>query len=152
VPTRELALQVHDALEPYAHTLGLEVRCVVGGMAYGKQIDGLRRGVDLLVATPGRLDDLIGQRACDLGDVSIAILDEADHMADMGFLPQVRKLLDQVRPGGQRLLFSATLDGDVDTLVRRYLSDPVTHSVAARSRRGPVGRCSSSGPSMVPTG
>ncbi|MDQ6874196.1 MAG: DEAD/DEAH box helicase [Actinomycetota bacterium] len=130
VPTRELALQVHDALEPYAHTLGLEVRCVVGGMAYGKQIDGLRRGVDLLVATPGRLDDLISQRACDLGDVSIAILDEADHMADMGFLPQVRKLLDQVRPGGQRLLFSATLDGDVDTLVRRYLSDPVTHSVA----------------------
>jgi len=130
VPTRELAMQVHEALEPYARVLGLEVRSVVGGMSFGKQIDGLRRGVDLLVATPGRLSDLIGQRACDLGDVSIAILDEADHMADMGFLPQVRKLLDQVRPGGQRLLFSATLDRDVDKLVRQYLSNPVTHSVA----------------------
>ncbi len=130
VPTRELAMQVCEALEPYATTLGLCVRNVVGGMPFGRQIDGLRRGVDLLVATPGRLNDLINQRACELGDVSIAILDEADHMADMGFLPQVRKLLDQVRPGGQRLLFSATLDGDVDKLVRQYLSHPVTHSVA----------------------
>ena len=130
VPTRELAMQVCDALEPYATTLGLSVRNVVGGMPFGRQIDNLRRGVDLLVATPGRLNDLINQRACDLGDVSIAILDEADHMADMGFLPQVRKLLDQVRPGGQRLLFSATLDGDVDRLVRQYLNHPVTHSVA----------------------
>jgi len=130
VPTRELAMQVCEALEPYATTLGLCVRNVVGGMPFGRQIDGLRRGVDLLVATPGRLNDLISQRACDLVDVSIAILDEADHMADMGFLPQVRKLLDQVRPGGQRLLFSATLDGDVDKLVRQYLSHPVTHSVA----------------------
>jgi len=121
---------VCDALEPYASTLGLSVRNVVGGMPFGRQIDNLRRGVDLLVATPGRLNDLINQRACDLGDVSIAILDEADHMADMGFLPQVRKLLDQVRTGGQRLLFSATLDGDVDKLVRQYLNHPVTHSVA----------------------
>jgi superfamily II DNA/RNA helicase len=130
VPTRELAMQVHDSLEPYAHALGLEVRVVVGGTSFGKQIDGLRRGADLLVATPGRLNDLIQQRACNLGDVEIVALDEADHMADMGFLPQVRKLLDQVRPDGQRLLFSATLDGDVDTLVRRYLTDPVTHSIA----------------------
>ncbi len=130
VPTRELAMQVCDALEPYATTLGLSVRNVVGGMPFGRQIDNLRRGVDLLVATPGRLNDLINQRACDLGDVSIAILDEADHMADMGFLPQVRKLLDQVCTGGQRLLFSATLDGDVDKLVRQYLNHPVTHSVA----------------------
>ncbi len=130
VPTRELAMQVCEALEPYATTLGLCVRNVVGGMPFGRQIDGLRRGVDLLVATPGRLNDLISQRACDLGDVRIAILDEADHMADMGFMPQVRKLLDQVRPGGQRLLFSATLDSDVDKLVRQYLSHPVTHSVA----------------------
>ena len=129
VPTRELAMQVREALEPYARTLGLDVRSVVGGMSMSKQINDLRRGVDLLVATPGRLYDLVSQRACDLGDVSIAILDEADHMADMGFLPQVRQLLDLVRPGGQRLLFSATLDGDVDKLVRQYLSNPVTHSV-----------------------
>jgi superfamily II DNA/RNA helicase len=130
VPTRELAMQVHDALEPYAHALGMEVRVVVGGTSFGKQIDGLRRGADVVVATPGRLTDLIQQRACDLGDVEIAALDEADHMADMGFLPQVRKLLDMVKPGGQRLLFSATLDRDVDTLVRQYLTNPVTHSIA----------------------
>jgi superfamily II DNA/RNA helicase len=133
VPTRELAMQVHDALEPYAHALGMEVRVVVGGTSFGKQVEGLRRGADLVVATPGRLTDLIQQRACDLGDVEITALDEADHMADMGFLPQVRKLLDQVKPGGQRLLFSATLDKDVDTLVRLYLTDPVTHSIAPPS-------------------
>jgi superfamily II DNA/RNA helicase len=133
VPTRELAMQVHDSLEPFAHSVGLEIRVVVGGTSFGKQIDGLRRGADIVVATPGRLADLINQRACELGDVEITALDEADHMADMGFLPQVRKLLDQVKPGGQRLLFSATLDGDVDTLVRQYLSDPVTHSIAPPS-------------------
>jgi superfamily II DNA/RNA helicase len=133
VPTRELAMQVHDALEPYAHALGMEIRVVVGGTSFGKQIDGLRRGADIVVATPGRLTDLIQQKACDLGDVEIAALDEADHMADMGFLPQVRKLLDMVKPGGQRLLFSATLDRDVDTLVRQYLKDPVTHSIAPPS-------------------
>ena len=133
VPTRELAMQVHDALEPYAHALGLEVRVIVGGTSFGKQIEGLRRGADVVVATPGRLADLIQQRACDLGDVEITALDEADHMADMGFLPQVRKLLDQVKTGGQRLLFSATLDKDVDTLVRLYLTDPVTHSIAPPS-------------------
>ncbi|HEY0485845.1 MAG TPA: DEAD/DEAH box helicase [Mycobacteriales bacterium] len=133
VPTRELAMQVHDALEPFAHAVGLEIRVVVGGTSFGRQVDGLRRGADIVVATPGRLADLIQQGACELGDVDIAALDEADHMADMGFLPQVRKLLDQVKPNGQRLLFSATLDGDVDTLVRRYLTDPVTHSVAPPS-------------------
>jgi superfamily II DNA/RNA helicase len=133
VPTRELAMQVHDALEPYAHSLGLEVRVIVGGTSFGKQIEGLRRGADVVVATPGRLTDLIQQRACDLSDVEITALDEADHMADMGFLPQVRKLLDQVKPNGQRLLFSATLDKDVDTLVRLYLTNPVTHSIAPPS-------------------
>jgi superfamily II DNA/RNA helicase len=130
VPTRELAMQVHDSLEPYTHALGMEIRVVVGGTSFGKQVEGLRRGADIVVATPGRLTDLIQQRACELGDVEITALDEADHMADMGFLPQVRKLLDQVKRDGQRLLFSATLDGDVDTLVRLYLTDPVTHSIA----------------------
>lgn len=130
VPTRELAMQVHDALEPLGKPLGLRLRLVVGGMSFPKQVDGLRRGVDIVVATPGRLTDHVQQRTCDLSDVEIAVLDEADHMADMGFLPQVSWLLDRVRPGGQRMLFSATLDRDVDKLVRKYLTDAVTHSLA----------------------
>lgn len=130
VPTRELALQVHDALEPLGRGLGLRMKVVVGGMSMGKQIDALRRGVDLVIATPGRLGDLIGQGECSLEDVEISVLDEADHMCDLGFFPVVSELLGQTPPGGQRLLFSATLDGDVDKLVRRFLKDPVTHSVA----------------------
>ena len=130
VPTRELAVQVHDALAPLGQPLGVRMTVVVGGLSMGKQIGALRRGVDVLVATPGRLKDLIEQRACALGDVEIVVLDEADHMADMGFLPAVRALLDQVRPGGQRLLFSATLDNAVQTLVDRYLKSPVTHTTA----------------------
>lgn len=133
VPTRELAMQVHDALEPLGHSLGIRMKTVVGGMSFGRQVDALRRGVELIVATPGRLADLISQNACSLRDVEIAVLDEADHMADMGFLPQVSELLDQVAPGGQRLLFSATLDREVDSLVRRYLNNPVTHSMAPPS-------------------
>ncbi|MFC7327298.1 DEAD/DEAH box helicase [Marinactinospora rubrisoli] len=129
VPTRELAHQVRDALEPYAHTLGVRVGDVVGGSSYTRQINELRRGVDVLVATPGRLSDLIEQGACELDDVVVSVLDEADQMCDMGFMPQVSELLDQVREGGQTLLFSATLDGDVDKLVRRYMTDPKTHSV-----------------------
>ncbi|PWV49329.1 DEAD/DEAH box helicase [Nocardiopsis sp. L17-MgMaSL7] len=129
VPTRELAHQVRDALRIYARILGVKVGDVVGGSSYTRQINELRRGVDLLVATPGRLTDLIDQGACDLGDVEISVLDEADQMCDMGFMPQVSELLDQVRPDGQTLLFSATLDGDVDKLVRRYMNDPRTHSV-----------------------
>ncbi|WP_344733590.1 DEAD/DEAH box helicase, partial [Spinactinospora alkalitolerans] len=129
VPTRELAHQVRDALEPYAHTLGMRIGDVVGGSSYTRQINELRRGVDVLVATPGRLSDLIEQGACDLSDVVLSVLDEADQMCDMGFMPQVSELLDQVRPGGQTLLFSATLDGDVDKLVRRYMNEPRTHSV-----------------------
>ncbi|MDQ1657198.1 MAG: hypothetical protein QOD41_2281 [Cryptosporangiaceae bacterium] len=130
VPTRELALQVHDALEPLGKSLGVRMRTVVGGMSFSRQTEALRRGVDLVVATPGRLTDHVQQGTCDLRDVSIAVLDEADHMADMGFLPQVSWLLDRIKPGGQRLLFSATLDRDVDKLVRKYLSAPVTHSLA----------------------
>ena len=129
VPTRELAHQVRDSLRGYARVVGVRVGDVVGGSSYTRQINELRRGVDILVATPGRLTDLIEQGACDLGDVEVSVLDEADQMCDMGFMPQVTELLDQVRPDGQTLLFSATLDGDVDKLVRRYMNEPRTHSV-----------------------
>jgi len=128
VPTRELAMQVHDALEPLAHVMGVSIKLIAGGLPYPKQIDALRRGVDLLIATPGRLIDLCEQGAADLGAVEVAVLDEADHMCDMGFMPAVTTLLDMTPAGGQRLLFSATLDGDVDTIVKTYLKDPVTHS------------------------
>jgi superfamily II DNA/RNA helicase len=128
VPTRELAGQVHDALAPLAMGLGVRLTVVVGGMSMGRQIMALRQGVDLVIATPGRLEDLISQGACALGDVELTVLDEADHMTDLGFLPAVRRILDQVRPGGQRLLFSATLDANVRTLVDRYLTNPATHS------------------------
>jgi superfamily II DNA/RNA helicase len=129
VPTRELATQVTEALAPYTAALGLRSATVVGGTSIGRQTDALRKGVELLVATPGRLADLIDRHAVRLDKVTITVLDEADQMADMGFLPQVTRLLDQVAPGGQRMLFSATLDRQVDKLVRRFLSNPVTHSV-----------------------
>jgi superfamily II DNA/RNA helicase len=128
VPTRELAMQVHDALEPLAHVVDVRLKLVAGGLPYPKQIEALRRGVDLVIATPGRLIDLCEQGAADLGAVEVAVLDEADHMCDLGFLPDVTRLLDMTPDGGQRLLFSATLDGGVDTIVRTYLADPVTHS------------------------
>src|SRR4051794_40506369 len=121
VPTRELAMQVHDGLEPLAHVLGVRIKLVAGGLLYHKQISALERGVDILVATPGRLTDLVDRGACDLSEVEIAVLDEADHMCDMGFFPAVTELLDHTPKTGQRLLFSATLDGDVDRLVRDYL-------------------------------
>ncbi|MFI7442470.1 DEAD/DEAH box helicase [Nonomuraea indica] len=130
VPTRELALQVHDALEPLGRGLGLRMKVVVGGMSMGKQIEALRRGVDIVIATPGRLGDLIRQGECSLAEVEVSVLDEADHMCDLGFFPVVTELLAQTPADGQRLLFSATLDGDVDKLVQRFLKDPITHSVA----------------------
>ncbi|MGO1049961.1 DEAD/DEAH box helicase [Crossiella sp. CA198] len=133
VPTRELAMQVQDSLTDYADALGLTCRMVVGGTSFPKQISALRRGVDLLIATPGRLADHVRQGTADLSEVTVTALDEADQMADMGFLPQVRELLDLVAADGQRLLFSATLDGDVDKLVRQYLKNPVTHSTAPSS-------------------
>ncbi|MFJ4716361.1 DEAD/DEAH box helicase [Streptomyces sp. NPDC088785] len=129
VPTRELAQQVTEALTPYARAVRLRLATAVGGTPIGGQIRALRSGAEVVVATPGRLKDLIDRGACDLGEVGVTVLDEADQMADMGFMPQITALLDQVRPGGQRLLFSATLDHHVDRLVRRYLSDPVVHSV-----------------------
>ena len=131
VPTRELATQVVDALRPLAEAVDLRMVAVFGGAPYGRQVAALTRGADIVVATPGRLIDLIDRGACSLSEVSIAVLDEADHMADLGFLPAVTRLLDDVPAGGQRLLFSATLDRGVDRLVRAYLTDPAVHAVAA---------------------
>ncbi|MEU2430184.1 DEAD/DEAH box helicase [Streptomyces sp. NPDC007861] len=129
VPTRELAQQVTDALTPYATAVNLRLATVVGGMSITRQAAALRRGAEVLVATPGRLKDLIERGDCRLDQVAITVLDEADQMADMGFLPQVTALLKQVEPDGQRMLFSATLDRNVDRLVRGFLTDPVVHSV-----------------------
>ncbi|MFJ8584339.1 DEAD/DEAH box helicase [Streptomyces sp. NPDC093595] len=129
VPTRELAQQVSDALEPYARALGVRLATVVGGLSVNRQTALLRSGADVVIATPGRLTDLVSRRDCHLGEVRITVLDEADQMCDLGFLPQVSDILDQVRPGGQRLLFSATLDRDVERLVQGYLHDPVLVSV-----------------------
>ena len=129
VPTRELAAQVARTFTPLAATAGLRIQTVFGGVPQGAQVAALRSGVDVLVACPGRLEDLVGQGACRLDAVEITVIDEADHMADLGFLPPVKRLLDLTPAGTQRLLFSATLDGGVDVLVRRYLRDPVTHSV-----------------------
>ena len=128
VPTRELALQVADALEPISRAVGVSQKVVAGGMPYPPQLMALDRGVDLVVATPGRLQDLIERGAAVLDNVDIVILDEADHMADLGFLPEVTEILDLVPEGGQRLLFSATLDKGIDELASKYLVDPVTHS------------------------
>ncbi len=128
VPTRELAQQVRDALAPLAAAVGARTVLVAGGLPYGPQTSALEKGVDVVVATPGRLSDLIDRGAVGLDAVEVTVLDEADHMADLGFLPEVTALLDLVPAGGQRLLFSATLDRGVDTLVARYLTDPVTHS------------------------
>ncbi|WP_245194892.1 DEAD/DEAH box helicase [Kitasatospora phosalacinea] len=129
VPTRELAMQVADALEPFGSVLGLRLKVVCGGTSMSNQIYALERGVDVLVATPGRLRDLINRGSAKMDEVEVAVLDEADQMADMGFLPEVTEILDLVPAGGQRLLFSATLENEIDTLVKRYLKNPVTHEV-----------------------
>ncbi|GHA27337.1 DEAD/DEAH box helicase [Streptomyces violaceoruber] len=129
VSTRELAQQVSDALTPYARALGVRLTTVVGGLSINRQTQALRDGAEVVVATPGRLTDLVSRRDCHLNQVRITVLDEADQMCDLGFLPQVSGILDQVPSDGQRLLFSATLDGDVDQLVRDHLHDPVPVSV-----------------------
>ncbi|MFI9583110.1 DEAD/DEAH box helicase [Streptomyces sp. NPDC052236] len=129
VPTRELAQQVTDALSPYATSVQLRMTTVVGGMSISKQAGALRRGAEVVVATPGRLKDLIERGDCSLDRVAITVLDEADQMADMGFMPQVTALLKQVEADGQRMLFSATLDKNIDRLVKMFLNDPVVHSV-----------------------
>ncbi|MBZ6196665.1 DEAD/DEAH box helicase [Streptomyces olivaceus] len=130
-PTRELAMQVADALQPYGDVMGLRMKVVCGGTSMGNQIYALEKGVDILVATPGRLRDIINRGACSLANVEIAVLDEADQMSDLGFMPEVTELLDQVPAGGQRMLFSATMENEIKTLVDRYLKDPVSHEVDA---------------------
>jgi superfamily II DNA/RNA helicase len=129
LPTRELATQVHATLAPLAEAAGLRAATVFGGVSQQRQVRALESGVDILVACPGRLEDLMRQKHARLDDVMVCVLDEADHMADLGFLPGVRRILDATPSDGQRLLFSATLDNGVDVLVRRYLDAPVTHSV-----------------------
>ena len=129
VPTRELANQVAATLQPLAQATGMLVTTIFGGVGQGPQVAALKHGVDIVVACPGRLEDLIGQGKCRLDKVEVTVLDEADHMADLGFLPAVKRILDATPQGTQRLLFSATLDKGIDGLVRRYLVDPVVHSV-----------------------
>ncbi len=129
VPTRELAMQVGDALEPYTHAMGLSIRLIAGGLSMSKQIMSLERGVHVLVATPGRLRDLMRQGHADLSQVRITVVDEADHMAEMGFAEEITEILDKTSADAQRLLFSATLDGVVDTLVARFMTNPVLHDV-----------------------
>jgi superfamily II DNA/RNA helicase len=131
VPTRELATQVEAVLSPLAGAMGLTVAVIFGGTPQRPQVAALRGRADIVVACPGRLADLIGQGHCHLGDVEVSVLDEADQMADLGFLPEVRRLLGATPPEGQRLLFSATLDGEVDVLARRFLARPVRHDVDA---------------------
>ena len=140
VPTRELAQQVHDNLAPLGQSNGVQLAAVYGGASMYRQIQQLRRGVDVLIATPGRLQDLINQGEATLSEVVVSVIDEADFMSDLGFLPVVKELLDQTDADGQRLLFSATLDGEVDTLVRRYLKDPARHEVVKAADTGPPGR------------
>lgn len=128
-PTRELAQQIDEVLMPLARSIGHESVVVAGGMSYAKQITAMRRGTAILVATPGRLIDLLNKGEVQLDQLEITVLDEADQMADMGFLPVVKEILDQAKLDGQRLLFSATLDRGVDSLVRQYLKNPKTHSL-----------------------
>ncbi|KQW47751.1 RNA helicase [Nocardioides sp. Root1257] len=135
-PTRELVNQINEALKPLARTAGLSTQTVFGGVGQNPQVQGLRKGIDIVLACPGRLEDLMGQGHVDLSQVEITILDEADHMADLGFLPGVRRIMDQTPRSGQRLLFSATLDKAIDVLVKRFLQNPVTHQ--ADSAQSPV--------------
>ena len=135
-PTRELVGQIEAALAPLAATTGLTSRTVFGGVGQGPQVAALRKGVDIVIACPGRLEDLVKQGHGSLGGIEITIIDEADHMADLGFLPVVRRLLDQTPRDGQRLLFSATLDAQVDVLVKRFLNNAVVHE--ADSAQSPV--------------
>jgi len=133
VPTRELALQVHDELAPLAHSRGVRMLAIYGGANMEKQIKALTKGVDFVVATPGRMIDLIERKEVSVADLDIVVLDEADRMADMGFLPQVEWILRQVDGTHQTLLFSATLDGVVDTLIKRYQHDPAMHEIESAS-------------------
>ncbi|UDY24944.1 DEAD/DEAH box helicase [Nocardioides sp. Kera G14] len=136
-PTRELVGQIDAALAPLAAAAGLSTRTIFGGVGQGPQVDALRKGVDIVVATPGRLEDLLQQGHVTLSGVEITVLDEADHMADLGFLPAVKRILAKTPTDSQRLFFSATLDNGINVLVKQFLSNPVTHE--ADSAQSPVG-------------
>ena len=135
-PTRELVSQIETAMAPLARPLGIKTMTIFGGVGQNPQVSALRAGVDVVVACPGRLEDLMSQGALTLDAVEITVLDEADHMADLGFLPCVRRIMDKTPRTGQRMLFSATLDAGVDVIVKRFLTNPVTHS--ADSAQSPV--------------
>ncbi len=135
-PTRELVGQIHAALVPMARAAGLSTVVIYGGVGQGPQTTALKKGVDIVIACPGRLEDLMGQSYADLSNIEVTILDEADHMADLGFLPGVRRIMDKTPRQGQRMLFSATLDKAIDVLVKRYLDKPMTHE--ADSAQSPV--------------
>ena len=135
-PTRELATQIEDAMTPLAAPLGITSRTIFGGVGQNPQVAAMRRGVDVIVACPGRLEDLIGQGHVSLDAIEVTVIDEADHMADLGFLPAVRRLLDATPARGQRMLFSATLDAGIGVIAKRYLSNPVTHE--ADSAQSPI--------------
>ncbi|MBB6628065.1 DEAD/DEAH box helicase [Nocardioides sp. KIGAM211] len=136
-PTRELVGQIHAALKPLAESAGLTSMTIFGGVGQNPQVANLRRGADIVLACPGRLEDLMQQGHCDLRNIEITVLDEADHMADLGFLPAVRRIMDRTPQEGQRLLFSATLDNAINVLLKRFLHSPVTHE--ADSAQSPVG-------------
>jgi superfamily II DNA/RNA helicase len=133
-PTRELALQIDRTVQPIARSVGLFTTQIYGGVPQYRQVSALQRGVDIIVGTPGRIEDLIEQGKLDLSEITITVLDEADHMCDLGFLEPVQRILDQTKDGGQRLLFSATLDKGVATLVKEYLNNPTVHEVAGEDQ------------------
>jgi superfamily II DNA/RNA helicase len=134
-PTRELVNQIQAAMIPLAKPLGINSLTIFGGVGQNPQVSGLRGGIDVVLACPGRLEDLLGQGALTLDAIEITILDEADHMADLGFLPGVRRIMDRTPRTGQRMLFSATLDAGVDVIVKRFLTNPVTHSADSAQAR-----------------
>jgi superfamily II DNA/RNA helicase len=133
-PTRELALQIDRTVQPIARSVGLFTTTIVGGVPQFKQVSALQRGVDIVIATPGRVEDLIEQGRLDLSNVIVTVLDEADHMCDLGFLEPVQRILQETSQGGQKLLFSATLDKGVATLVKQFLVDPAVHEVAGEDQ------------------
>ena len=137
VPTRELAQQVADALEPLGRSIGVSIATVYGGVSISRQIARVR-DANIVVATPGRLIDLLERRACTLSEIQVTVLDEADHMADLGFMPAVTRILDETPAGGQRMFFSATLDRGVAQLVTSYISDPALHAVTSSTDAGPA--------------
>ena len=133
-PTRELALQIDRTVQPIAQSVGLFTTQIYGGVPQGRQVGALQRGVDIVIGTPGRIEDLIEQRRLDLSEVEITVIDEADHMCDLGFLEPVQRIIRRTSEGGQKLLFSATLDSGVATLVDEFLVDPAVHEVAGEDQ------------------